>query len=447
VPGVGAARAPEAGESIRAMAHDTRLNVMRQRTGGEGKPGGGPASARSVFERVPRGTPLTVLARALYVHVPFCFHKCHYCDFYSLVDTRDRQEAFVARLERELRAQAAWAGPLRTIFVGGGTPSLLRVELWGRVLACLRACFDLGSLEEFTVECNPETVTPELMGVLRAGGVNRVSVGAQSFEARHLKTLERWHDPENVGKAVELARDAGIARQSIDLIFGIPGQTLDEWACDLDRALALGTTHLSCYNLTYEPNTAMTARLKRGEFASADEDVEIEMYRLTRAQLGAAGLDRYEVSNYARVGDEARHNLAYWRGESWLACGPSASGHLRASGDQSAGGWRWKNTPRLDDYLGMDDDGFAPVVDVEEPDAGRALRERLMTGLRLREGIGDDELRARAITPELFEKLRARGERMVERGMLRIDGGVWRVTEEGWLHADGVAGELMVLAG
>src|SRR5690606_635826 len=144
----------------------------------------------------------------LYIHVPFCFHKCHYCDFYSIVDTRDRQEAFVTRLERELNALTPYAGaPLQTIFVGGGTPSLLRTDLWVRLLGALNRAFDLSAIMagagEFTVECNPETVTPGLMHTLAAGGVNRVSVGAQSFNPTHLKTLERWHDPENVGRSEE----------------------------------------------------------------------------------------------------------------------------------------------------------------------------------------------------------------------------------------------------
>jgi coproporphyrinogen III oxidase-like Fe-S oxidoreductase len=232
---------------------------------------------------------------------------------------------------------------------------------------------------EFTVECNPETVTPELMEILVQGGVNRVSMGAQSFNPVHLKTLERWHDPASVPRALSIARDAGISRRSIDLIFGIPGQTLDDWKSDLDAALALGTTHLSCYNLTYEPNTAMTARKNRGEFAAADEDLEVEMYSATLAALRAAGLERYEVSNYARPGDEARHNLAYWHQEQWLAAGPSASAHVA--------GHRWKNLPRLDDYLSFSDEGFAAITDHEPPDAQRALAERIMTGLRLARGL------------------------------------------------------------
>ncbi|MBL8760497.1 MAG: radical SAM family heme chaperone HemW, partial [Phycisphaerae bacterium] len=296
----------------------------------------------------PESTPSP--ARSLYIHVPFCFHKCHYCDFYSIVDTRDRQAAFVDRLNQELAAQShlAAGAPLRTIFVGGGTPSLLRPDLWTRLLATLENRFDLslirrgpgGLTGEFTVECNPETVTPELADILASGGVTRVSMGAQSFHAAHLKTLERWHHPDNVARALDIAAGAGIARRSVDLIYAIPGQSVSDLERDLDAATSLPVEHVSAYNLTYEPNTAMTHRLKRGEFTPADEDLEADMFTLVGERLRARGFARYEVSNYARPGAECRHNLAYWRQDQWLACGPSASGHAR--------GIRWKNTPRLD---------------------------------------------------------------------------------------------------
>jgi oxygen-independent coproporphyrinogen-3 oxidase len=370
--------------------------------------------------------------------VPFCFHKCHYCDFYSIVDRQDRQEAFVTRLLRELAAIAPWAGRLETVFVGGGTPSLLRVDLWERLLAGLHERLAFAHAAEFTVECNPETVTPDLMGVLAGGGVNRVSIGAQSFESRHLKTLERWHDPTNVARAVALARDAGIARQSVDLIFGIPGQTVGEWESDLAAALALGTTHLSCYDLTYEPATALTARRDRGEVTPADEDDEVEMYAASVRATQAAGLARYEVSNYARPGDECRHNLAYWRQEEWLAAGPSASGHLA--------GYRWKNTPRLDDYLSLDEGGFAPIADREPPDAARALRERIMTGLRLAEGLDSPRLLtdARAACGERSASaLRSSARAHELKGDLSTASGRWRLTDSGFLLADGIAGDLM----
>lgn len=417
------------------MPDDTSIPVLRQRV----ESGGGPLGAGSV----PGGKATDVsskvrgAARSLYIHVPFCFHKCHYCDFYSIVDTRDRQGVFVERLGRELRAIAPFAGRLETVFVGGGTPSLLRVDLWRELLRVLREEFEFGETE-FTVECNPETVTRELMDVLAAGGVNRVSMGAQSFEARHLKTLERWHSPENVAKALEIARAAGIGRQNVDLIFGIPGQTVAEWESDLRTALDLGTTHLSCYNLTYEPNTAMTARMKRGEFEVADEDVEVAMYETTLRAVRARGMERYEVSNYAAPGQECRHNLAYWRGENWLAAGPSASGHFE--------GHRWKNSARLDDYLTQDDRGFAGIVDWERPDEKRELRERVMTGLRLREGLDEAWLmgRAGAVGVDAGGMLRV-VDRLCAEGLALRSAGWVRLTDAGMLLADGLAGELMDL--
>ena len=387
-----------------------------------------------------RSTPLGTVP-SLYLHVPFCFHKCHYCDFYSIVDTQDRQAVFADRLCRELRALAPWATkPLRTIFVGGGTPSLLAEPLWRKVLAVLAGEFDLSVIRaghgEFTVECNPETVSPELMATLCAGGVDRVSIGAQSFHANHLKTLERWHDPANVARAIDLARAAGIHRQSLDLIYAVPGQTLAQWDADLRTALALGTEHMSCYALTYEPQTAMTARWQRGEFARADEDIEADMFEHTVSTLRAAGLDRYEVSNFAKPGAECRHNLAYWRQEQWLAAGPSASAHVA--------GHRWKNLPRLDDYLRQDQDGFAAITDHEPPNPARALGEILWTGLRTREGVSPARVHTAcaALSPATEQRVRALMDRLAAEGLLaprKSDADAWALNDAGLLIADRVA--------
>ncbi len=238
----------------------------------------------------------------LYVHVPFCFHKCHYCDFYSFVDTEDRQEAFAHRLDAELEALAPLVrAPLETVFVGGGTPTLLRPEVLGRVLHSIRSRMPLADGAEWTVEANPETVDARVAATLVDAGVNRVSLGAQSFDPAHLRTLERHHDPASVGRAVGALRAAGIGRISLDLIFGIPGQSLEGWASDLDHAVELGPDHLSCYGLTYEPNTAMTIRMGRGEFEPCDEALEARMLERADARLRAAGFERYEVSNWARV--------------------------------------------------------------------------------------------------------------------------------------------------
>jgi len=367
---------------------------------------------------------------SLYIHVPFCFQKCHYCDFYSIVDTRDRQEAFTQRLLRELEAQESLAtGPLQTVFVGGGTPSLLRTDLWKPLLQTLDERFSTRSIKirggEFTVECNPETVTRELMDVLAEGGVTRVSMGAQSFNPVHLKTLERWHNPENVSIALDLAASAGIERRSIDLIFAIPGQKLDEWESDLRTAMSLGTEHLSCYALTYEQGTAMTARLNRGDFEPADDDLEAEMFDLTLAVSRAMGFERYEISNFAKPSRECRHNLVYWRQGNWLAAGPSASGHLR--------GLRWKNAPRLDDYLNKDDQGFAPVIEYESADLKRGLFETIMTGLRLAEGV--DSSRIMRIASRVGD-VAARGldvwaRKLHESEMMTSQSGRWLLTDSG----------------
>lgn len=390
------------------------------------------AALPQIHPNGPPAHPSPGAVRSLYIHVPFCFHKCHYCDFYSIVDTRDRQAEFVARLCDELAALAPWARgvPLRTVFVGGGTPSLLAVPLWEQLLKALARAFDLSDIRagrgEFTVECNPETVTPDLMAALRAGGVDRVSVGAQSFNPAHLKTLERWHDPDNVARAITMARAAGINRQSLDLIFGIPGQSLADWQADLDRALALGAEHLSCYNLTYEPGTAMNARLARGDFTPADEDLEVEMFRVTRDRLHAAGLARYEISNFARPNAQSLHNCAYWRQDQWLAAGPSASAHVAHA--------RWKNTPRLDDYLHSSRHGFAPITDHEPaethngqptPHGGhRGLRERLMTGIRLSAGLDWDDALARA---------RSLNDRHGTNPADRLESTLRRLTDNGWV--------------
>lgn len=402
---------------------------------------------------------------SLYIHTPFCSHKCHYCDFYSFVDQRDQQPAFLDRLTRELVALAPHAGPIRTIFIGGGTPSLLALPLWERLLNTLHTHFDLAPVlrqsaqsgprastpaAEFTVECNPETTTRELCDLLAARGVTRVSVGAQSFNPTHLKTLERWHDPDNVARALEHAAAAGITRRSIDLIFAIPGQSVADWNADLDRALNLNLSHLSCYNLTYEPNTAMTRRLELGAFTPVDDDTEAEMFTLTHHRLAAAGLRRYEVSNFAAPGQESLHNLAYWRQDQWLAAGPSASGHVYAQPDPNApraGSFRFKNVPRLGDYLADDGDGtdLSPIVDLETPDPLRLARERVMMGLRLSEGLSAGALLADldAVSPNAATALLAAAERVRDHGHLVLSAERWTLTDAGFLLADGIAGELM----
>ncbi len=372
----------------------------------------------------------------LYIHVPFCVHKCHYCDFYSLVETgpQSRRPAFTDRLIEEIHAAAPWlGGPLATVFVGGGTPTLLEPDLWVRLLAAIRSDLDLQSDCEFTVEANPDALTAELLDVLVAGGVNRLSMGAQSFDPKLLKALERTHDPDNVRRGVEMIRAAGITNFNLDLIFGIPGQDLEGWAADLDAVLALEPTHLSCYNLTYEPNTPLAAKLRRGAIQRVDEDVEAEMYEATMDRLGGAGFEHYEISSWARPGRACRHNLLYWRNGSWWPLGPGAAGHVD--------GVRWKNAPRLGEYLRVRP--LPPITGQEQLDQDGRIGETLMLGLRLLEGIALDRLEAMLAVGARGEPRRRAVERHTASGLLEQRAGRLRFTRGGLLLADTVLADLL----
>lgn len=374
---------------------------------------------------------------SLYVHIPFCFHKCHYCDFYSIVDRQDRQEAFVARMISELRAhsKATRRPTLDTIFIGGGTPTLLAPHLLKELLASIQSEFDLTPSTEWTIESNPETLTDEICAVLVESGVNRISMGAQTFNTAHLKALERHHDPESVERSIHRAKAAGFDRLSLDLIYAIPGQALDEWAQDLARAFALPIDHLSAYALTYEPNTAMTARLKKGEFAPAPDELEVEMYNHTLDQIRAQGLKRYEVSNHAKPGSECRHNLAYWQGKNWLAVGPSAAGHLD--------GTRWKNTPRLEEYLNTSDNGFAPICEHETPDGRRTLMDWMMMGIRVSEGLDQAKLLKDASKLGRHKEITLAMSMCEDQGWVTLQSTHWSLTDNGYHFADRVARELI----
>lgn len=372
--------------------------------------------------------------QGVYIHVPFCFHKCHYCDFYSIVDNQDRFEVFIERLGSEIQAAGEhFERPLRTIFVGGGTPTLLPVEHWRSLLKQIHQWLPLEADLEFTVEANPETVTAELADVLVSGGVNRISLGAQSFDPRHLKTLERWHDPDNVALAVKMLRESGIPSINIDLIFAIPGQSLADWESDIDIALGLGLDHLSCYGLTYESNTPMTKRLKRGEFKAIEEELEADMYQAVRTRLASVGFEHYEISAWAKPDHRCRHNLLYWMNEDWWAFGPSASGHLN--------GVRWKNTSRLSDYLASSD--FPKIENVERLDADGRIGEILMMGLRLIEGMPS------RLVDDLLEEgsrgmIRRKAiEHHVQEGLLMYSKNRLRLTERGVLLADSVLVDLI----
>lgn len=378
----------------------------------------------------------------LYVHVPFCAHKCHYCDFYSITrQGGDRMARFVDLLLAEadlwLKSPAGSGARPRTIFFGGGTPTLLPEPLMRGLLRGLRDRFDLGRLEEWTVEANPATVRAEYCGVLRDAGVDRLSFGAQSFRPGELAVLERRHDPADVGRSVDLARGAGFRRLNVDLIYAIPGQDLGAWSESLEAAIALGTPHLSCYNLTYESNTPMAVKKRLGRFQPVEEDVELEMLHHTRSRLRAAGYRPYEVSNYAVPGDECRHNLVYWTGGNYIGLGPSAASHVQ--------GWRWRNRPHLGEWENGVAAGELPATDVESLSPDRRAGELAMLMLRLDRGIEFDAFAARtgrdarSAFPEQID-------RFAPVGLLTVDGVAIRLTETGINVADAIAAEFLNVA-
>ncbi len=381
-----------------------------------------------------------MVVHGVYLHVPFCFHKCHYCDFYSIVDSQDRQAEFVDRLIDEMQAASPWIRhSLETIFIGGGTPTLLRANLWERLLDAMAQFLPLTG--EFTVEANPETVTNELARVLVAGGVNRISIGAQSFDVRHLKTLERWHDPANVRRSVKILRSAGIDNFNLDLIFAVPGQTVDDWRRDVDAALALEPAHISCYGLMYEHNTPLTRRMQAGEITPVDQDIEAAMYEVAIDRLAAAGFEHYEISNWARraTGDSTtdtrcRHNLLYWRNRNWWALGPSASGHLE--------GLRWKNIARLGEYL--DSESLPPITDVERVDQPTQAGEQFMLGLRLVDGLLSAEVQSLlTLSGPRAAARQAAIERHLRVGLLQMRDDRLMLTRRGLLLANDVLVDLV----
>lgn len=324
----------------------------------------------------------------VYLHVPFCRVRCGYCDFntYTSSELRGaRQDEYADTLLREValsRRVLADAGPLRpasTVFFGGGTPTLLPPGDLARMLVGVRDAFGIDEDAEVTVEANPDTVTDAVAAELAASGVTRLSIGMQSAVAHVLASLDRTHDPENVATAVAAARGAGLA-VSLDLIYGAPGESLEDWRASLETAIALGPDHVSAYALIIEEGTKLARQIRRGEVPAPDDDLQADMYELADDLLGAAGYDWYEVSNWSRgVEQRSRHNLAYWQGADWWGFGPGAHSHIA--------GTRFWNVKHPAAYAQRLTAGETPAAGRERPDAAARALESVLLRSRLREGI------------------------------------------------------------
>ena len=366
------------------------------------------------------------MVRHLYVHVPFCAKICPYCAFYVHQGGAGRQREFVSALREEWRrARDEFPLDLETIYFGGGTPSILSAELFAELAEELAPeKVDSPLPREFTLEVNPATVTEKKAAAWRAAGVNRISLGAQSFDPEMLKILGRQHAPDDIAETCALLRAHGFTNLNLDLMFALPEQSETKWEATLHAALACQPQHLSAYALTYEEDTPFFEKLKRGEWRQ-DEEREIKMFTATRERLVEAGFVDYEISNFAQPGFESRHNLGYWRGEDYLGLGPSACSTIGAA--------RWKNVPDTRAYAERIARGESVREEIEALDAATRARERIMFGLRMREGVALKEF-----GPSPAQALQL--DQLQTEGLATIEGNRVRLTPRGQLVADSVAG-------
>ncbi len=368
----------------------------------------------------------------VYLHIPFCTARCGYCDYNTYTATELRgvtRQSFVDDLLGEIafaeRVLIDGGHPIRpaaTVFIGGGTPTLLPITDIDRILDAVRQTFGIVPGAQITIEANPDSVSESGMHELAAAGVTRVSVGMQSAVPAVLATLDRTHNPQSVVTAVEWAKAAGL-RTSVDLIYGTPGESLDDWRLSVEAALALDTDHVSAYALIIEDGTALERRIRRGELDPIDDDLHADMYELADDLFTAAGYDWYEVSNWAKDPTmRSLHNLSYWQGTDWWGFGPGAHSHLN--------GVRWWNVKHPAAYAERIAAGDSPALEREILDDEQRIYESVLLGIRVREGIAIDSLGplgrdsvAGLIADELIDGTRALAGRVVltRRGRLLAD--------------------------
>lgn len=363
----------------------------------------------------------------LYVHIPFCRSKCRYCDFASWAGREGDMEAYADAVLREAaaRAKAFPDAEIGTFFLGGGTPSTLPPALLERLLGGLRRLFCFSPAAECTTEANPGSLTAAWLDTAVRGGVNRLSLGMQALQPHVLRTLGRTHSFAQVEEAVSLAVRAGLDNLSLDLMFGIPGQSLRDWGDSLDAALSLPVTHLSCYGLIPEDGTPLKALLDAGEKQLPDEEDERAMYELALRRTREAGMAQYEVSNFARPGRRCRHNIGYWRQVPYIGLGASAASMLPAGGEIAY--TRETNPRTIDAYLRMSPEG---PRETERISPAEARFETMMLGLRMTEGVSEEAfLRMHGVPLEQCygERLRAQA----ALGLVEHTDGCWRLTRRG----------------
>ena len=370
----------------------------------------------------------------IYIHIPFCEKHCHFCTFFTRGYGEGRAAAFVGDLLSEIRLYSR-AGILsgrevETVYFGGGTPTTLSAGQLLEILETLRRTFSLKADAETTIEAAPATASPTLLHALHSEGFSRISFGAQSFDEAELKTMGASHTADVTGGAVRAAREAGFANVSLDLIYGLPGQSFTRWQDNLRAAIDLAPDHLSFYGLTIEEGSRFHRDRERGRLDFPEEDTQADMYRRGRDLVAASGYVQYEVSNFTRPGHACRHNLGYWTDHEWLGLGPSAHSYLD--------GERYNNVASLEDYHRFIADGIMPIAEREPANEDLRLREAIAFGLRTASGVKLGLLEKRYGQTSL-ERFREPIIRLTCEGWLILEGDVLRPSREGIVFADELA--------
>ena len=372
----------------------------------------------------------------IYVHIPFCASRCSYCDFYSTLSLADAGERYVEALiaEARLRRDELQSEMVTTLYMGGGTPSQLPIALLERLVKGLRATFDLSGLEEFTIEANPDDVVPDWCAALPSLCVNRVSMGVQSFEDHILRAIGRRHTARQAVQAVENLRHAGIGNISIDLIYGLPGQTLVSWRETVEQAIALEPQHISAYGLTYEEGTRLWRQRERGEVIEVPEERCLEMYRVLVGKLQSTGYEHYEISNFALPGYCSRHNSSYWNDTPYLGLGAAAHSY--------DGTVRSYNPDDLQAYINKIMAGET-VFEQESLTWQERYDERIMLGLRTSRGVDADRLR-QDFGNEAWLHFTREAAKHISAGHLRVtDDNRYVLTRNGIMLSDAIIRDLM----
>ncbi len=369
------------------------------------------------------------MAEYLYIHIPFCVKKCVYCDFLSVPCDEALIVRYTEALCRELKMKRDLAGRLKTVYLGGGTPSLLPADSLDRIFECIGANYDLSAETEITVEANPGTVTKTKIRRLMTHGVNRLSLGIQSFNNSELRTLGRIHNAEVAIRSAEVVRTAGLTNFSLDLIYGIPGQNMQTWEYSLQQAIALSPKHISAYELTPELHTPLRGSLDAGDFCMPDEELILDMSDLAANQLAESGYEQYEISNYALPGYRSAHNMNYWERGDYLGAGAGAHGFITD--------YRTRNVSSVERYLEALEQDTDPEIEKTRLSSDDARKEFIFLGLRKIDGISLEDAR------DLGLDLSAAGEELLRLSLIEFTAGNIRLTRKGLHIANTVIVQLL----